>query len=91
MWNCRRSPGEPGTYPGQIIGKREPDSSADARLYLRLSMGDYAIVCSGAAISEADLRKKLNGSVTLRGKIKLGEARGMADSGEFLLVTKLVD
>lgn len=87
----RKRSGEPGTYSGQIVEKSDSPSGDDTSLYLRLSMGDYAIRCSGVAISDADLRQKVEAFVTLRGEIKRGEAKSLGDSGDYLLATELVD
>ena len=87
----QKTPGEPGTYVGGIIEKSGPSAGIDTGLYLRLSMGDCAIRCSGSLISAADLRSKVDAHVTLRGEILSGEVKGLTDNGDYLLVTEWVD
>jgi len=60
-------------------------------LSLRLSMGGYLIQCAGSAIPVAELPQKVATFVTRRGEIRTGEIKRLADSGDYLHATGLVD
>ncbi|MDF1741417.1 MAG: hypothetical protein P1U86_19810 [Verrucomicrobiales bacterium] len=81
----------PGTHSGLVVAKSEAFREDETVLYLRLSMGDYRIRCSGSGISEEDLRDKAGDLVTLRGEILRGKVQDPGGDGDYLLVTALVD
>lgn len=87
----QKEAGEPGTYSGQIVEKSGSSPGEGQLLYLRLSMGDYLIRCSGSGISDAELRQKVDDFVTLRGEIRAGEVKSLSDGGDCLHATGLVD
>ena len=87
----RKTPGAPGTYSGLVVEKVDSSADSGTSLYLRLSMGDYRIRCSGSGIAEVDLRGKVKSYVTLRGEIVRGEVQGLGGTSDIILTTGLVD
>ncbi len=87
----RKTPGEPGTYTGQIVEKAGAFPDGATGLYLRLSMGDYRIQCAGPDIAEADLLRRVDSCVTLRGEIQGGARQASNEAEDLVIVTALVD
>ena len=88
----RKTPGDPGTYTGELIEKQagfaSGDQSGEKELCLRLSMGDYPIRCAGDDNLPDRLKARLRKFVKLRGEL----TRNESGQGEpFLLVTDLLE